>query len=110
MMSEIFTISCEIKLCLHTVLKLQSQVTRKFYAVRSQSLITSPFAAIDNSILLIFFFLTYNIVLVSGIQYNGLILYIYFFFLFLAAPRGLWDLSSLTKDRTWALGSESTES
>ena len=26
-----------------------------------------------------------------------------------ALPCGLWELSSLTRDRTWALGSESTE-
>ena len=30
--------------------------------------------------------------------------------LFLAAPHGLWDLSSLTSDQTRAHGSESTES
>ena len=32
------------------------------------------------------------------------------FFFFLAVPRGLWDLSSQTRDRTRALGSESAES
>ena len=32
------------------------------------------------------------------------------FFLYFAAPHGLWDLSSLTRDWTWALGSESSES
>ena len=32
------------------------------------------------------------------------------FFFFLATPQGLWDLSSPTRDRTQALGSESMES
>ena len=32
------------------------------------------------------------------------------FFFFLAVPHGLWDLSSLTRDGTWAHGSESAES
>ena len=32
------------------------------------------------------------------------------FFSFLAAPHGLWDLSSPTRAGSWALGSESTES
>ena len=31
-------------------------------------------------------------------------------FLFLATPQVLWDFSSPTSDRTWALGSESMES
>ena len=31
-------------------------------------------------------------------------------FFFLAAQRGLWDLSSPSRDRTQALGSESAES
>ena len=31
------------------------------------------------------------------------------FFFFFATPRGLWDFSSLTRDRTQALGSDSTE-
>ena len=34
----------------------------------------------------------------------------FFFFSFLAAPHGLWDLSSTTRDWTWAFGSESMES
>ena len=33
-----------------------------------------------------------------------------FFYFFLATPRGLWDFSSLTRNRTQALGSESAES
>ena len=32
------------------------------------------------------------------------------FFFLLAVPRGLWDLGSLTRDRTQAQGSESAES
>ena len=32
-----------------------------------------------------------------------------FFFFFFATPRSLWDLSSPTRDRTQALGSESAE-
>ena len=32
------------------------------------------------------------------------------FFFFPAMLRGLWELSSLTRDQTWALGSESVES
>ena len=37
--------------------------------------------------------------------------YILFIYLFLgAAPHSLWDLSSLTRDRTWALSCESVES
>ena len=32
------------------------------------------------------------------------------FFFFLVAPSGPWDLSSPTRDQTWALGSESSES
>ena len=32
------------------------------------------------------------------------------FFFFLATPRSLWDLSSLTRDRTWDLGNKSAES
>ena len=36
--------------------------------------------------------------------------YLFFFFhFFLATLRSLWDLSSLTRDRTWALNSESTD-
>ena len=35
---------------------------------------------------------------------------IFSFFLFFAVLRGLWDLSSPTRARTWVLGSESTES
>ena len=31
-------------------------------------------------------------------------------FFFLATKHGLWDISSLTRDRTQALGSESAES
>ena len=31
-------------------------------------------------------------------------------FLYLTVLHGLWDLSSLTRDRTWALSSESAES
>ena len=31
-------------------------------------------------------------------------------FLFFAALHGWWDLSSLTRDQTWALSSESAES
>ena len=37
------------------------------------------------------------------IKSDGLV----FLFSFLAIPRGLWDLSSLTRKWTWALGSES---
>ena len=37
-------------------------------------------------------------------------IYILFFFFFLAAWCSLWDLSSLTRDQTRALSSESTES
>ena len=33
-----------------------------------------------------------------------------FFFFFLATLCGLWDFSAPTRDRTWALGNESTES
>ena len=36
--------------------------------------------------------------------------YSFFLFFFLAAPHSLWDLSSLTRGRTWALSNESTES
>ena len=36
--------------------------------------------------------------------------YIFFFFFFLAAPHGMWDLSSLTRDRTHAPCSGSAES
>ena len=36
-------------------------------------------------------------------------IYIYFFF-FLTALFGFWDLSSMTRDQTQALGSESTQS
>ena len=34
----------------------------------------------------------------------------YFFFFFLTMLCGLWDLSSPTRDQTWALGGESAES
>ena len=33
-----------------------------------------------------------------------------FLFFFFATKHGLWDISSLTRDRTQALGSESAES
>ena len=43
--------------------------------------------------------------------YLFIVHYIYFYlFSFLATPHSLWDLSSLTRDRTQALSSESTES
>ena len=35
------------------------------------------------------------------------LLYVTFFFFFLATAHGLQDLSSPIRDRTWALGSES---
>ena len=38
------------------------------------------------------------------------IFYFYFSFYFILALPSLWDLSSLTRDQTRALGSESTES
>ena len=40
--------------------------------------------------------------------FSGLTLFL--FISFLATPRGLWDLSSPTRDRTHALGNESKES
>ena len=41
----------------------------------------------------------------------NMVIFIYLFiFIFLATPRGLWDLSSPTRDRTRTLGSESVES
>ena len=36
--------------------------------------------------------------------------FVFWFFFFLATKHGLWDISSLTRDRTQALGSESAES
>ena len=39
-----------------------------------------------------------------------LFLFLFLFLFFLAAPRSLWDLSSLTRDWTRALSSESVES
>ena len=45
-----------------------------------------------------------------GVQRHTAGCLVQFFFNFLAALPGLWDLSSPTRDRTWVLGSESTES
>ena len=39
------------------------------------------------------------------------LIYFYLFLnLFLARPQGSWDLSSPTRDQTWALSSQSAES
>ena len=38
------------------------------------------------------------------------VFWLFFFFFFFATKHGLWDISSLTRDRTQALGSESAES
>lgn len=41
----------------------------------------------------------------AALPLGGICVYIHMFW---AAPHGLWDLSSLTKDQIWAQGSEST--
>ena len=44
------------------------------------------------------------------IFFDQIIILFYFIYLFLAAPRGMWDLSSPTRDGTQAACSGSTES
>ena len=46
----------------------------------------------------------------QGITRQGLHFSFFFFFFFLATPPGLWDLNSLTRDRTQAHSRESAES
>ena len=49
-----------------------------------------------------------NSVALSGLMVEDLNSFL--FFSVLAMPHGLWDLNSPTRDQTWALSSENTES
>ena len=56
---------------------------------------------------------------VNGVEFNSWIhclpfpsspILSFFLFFFFAMPQGFWDLNSLIKNLSWALGSENTES
>ena len=56
---------------------------------------------IHNFYRLCFIYCYYKILTVFSVLYN-IPFYLIYFILFLAVPRGMWDLSSLTRDRTFA--------